>query len=119
MAAFPTYARLLFNVYMHDRAPAVWRTDTELGVPKQAKRYSRVLIGRRVTCMLDKKSDYDAFIAWFNTTIHRGASWFEWVDPYDRVTKQARIRGGELKESAVRSTLDVWSVEFVLETWSS
>lgn len=119
MAAFPAYAKIIFDGFMQDPQPAVSRTDMEDGPPKQFKRRSRVMVERPVTVFLNSKTDFDNFHTWFKTDINRGASWFDWVDPYDSATKQARIKGGKISEKPRRKALDLWAVAMIIETWDS
>lgn len=119
MATFPTAAKLLHDPYRVSREPAVQRTDMESGPPKQAKLRSRVMVTREVRYALDSIADYNAFIAWFNTDIARGAAWFDWPDPIDDSVKQARIVGGVIEEEQPNKTLDVWLLKFRIETWDA
>lgn len=116
----PSYVHILGAGFSHARQPAVLRTDMESGPPKQSKVLSRVLVTRNVRLMLKTKSDYAAFIAWFNGDINRGAEWFDWVDPVDGVTKLARFVGGVLGgETPMRPQLDFWEITAQLETWDA
>ena len=120
MAAFPAYAKLVFNGFQRERDTAVVRTPMDGGLPKQAKVRSRVMVTRPVIYQFDSLADYNSFITWFTTTINRGVSWFDWTDPVDSTVKQARIVGGKLDyERPRRKNLDRWEVGFKIETWDS
>src|SRR5690348_11379615 len=83
MAAFPVAPMLLFPGPRRQRAPGVVRTQMESGPPKQLKTQSRVMIDREVVYLLKTLADYNAFITFFETTINRGADWFNWTDPVE------------------------------------
>jgi len=119
MATFPTTAKLLHSPYRVRREPAVLRTDMESGPPKQAMLRSRVMVAREVRYAFGSLADYQAFIAWFNNDIARGAAWFDWPDPIDDSVKQARIVGGVIDEEEPNRTLDVWVLKFSIETWDA
>ncbi len=119
MAAFPATAHIIFDGYAQTPQPAVSRTDMEDGPPKQFRRRSRVMVERPVTVYLNSKADFDDFNEWFRDDINRGAAWFDWVDPYDSVTKQARIKGGRIDAKPRRKAMDLWAVAMVIETWDS
>jgi hypothetical protein len=119
MAAFPSYAKLVFENVSRDRESAVNRTAMESGPPKQLKVKSRVMVERPVVYFLDTLSDYNNFITFFQTTINFGADWFDWTDPVDSVVKLARIKNGKINEVPRRKIFDRWRVAFVIETWSN
>lgn len=119
MAAFPAYAKIAYDGFTQTPQVAVSRTDMEDGPPKQFKRRSRVMVERPLQVYLNSKTDYDNFYTWFKTDINRGASWFDWVDPYDGATKQGRIKGGRIDPKPRRKQLDLWVVAMIVETWDS
>lgn len=120
MATFPTYVFLLKDGFGQKRASAVQRTSFEDGFAKQRKRWSRVLVERSVTYGTHTKADYQSFIAWFNTSINRGADWFDWTDPVDGVVKTARIKGGVIdSETPFDPMLTKWDIKFTLEVWDA
>ena len=115
MPTFPSYATLI-DGYSEQRESALLRTEMESGPPKQAKIKSRVMITRAVTILLETRSDYLAFIAWFSNDIDEGAAWFDWTDPVSDTVKQARFVGEGL-EAAGANALSSWSITAKLETW--
>lgn len=119
MATFPAYPVLLFDPTRRRREAGVVRTPKEGGLPKQRKRFSRVMIARPVTYLLKSASDYASFMTWYETTIGR-TGWFDWTDPADGVVKQARIQGGAIEdEEPQRKSHDRWKVKFTIETWNT
>ena len=116
MPAWPAYAHLLLAGYGESRAPSLLRTEMEDGPPKQARIKSRVMVTRPVTILLQSRSDYLAFIAWFSETIHEGADWFDWTDPVSGTVKSARFVSDVLQATPAGG-LSVWSVTAKLETW--
>ncbi len=117
--SFPAYARLVRKDFGHDRPSALQRTPTDLGLAKQTKVRSRVLVARAMNIELASLADYNSFIAWFQTDIDYGATWFDWTDPVDGATKSARIVDGTLKDVQIGGALANWIVGFTLETWSA
>jgi len=120
MAAFPSYMILLRDGFSIKRNSAVQRTEMEDGFAKQRKRWSRVLVSRSVSYGTRTKADYESFITWFNSTINRGADWFDWTDPVTATVKQARIKGGVIEDEAPEDPmLTWWTVKFTLEVWDA
>ncbi len=117
--SFPAYARIIRKDFGHERPSALLRTPTEGGMAKQTKVRSRVLVARPFNVELASLADYNSFIAWYQTDINYGATWFDWTDPVDNTVKSARIVGGTLKDVAVGGALANWIVGFNIETWSS
>lgn len=117
MATFPAYALPLFEGFTERPDPAVLRTEMEAGPPKQALLVSRVMVARPMRFLITSKSNYQAFKTWFADTIHRGADWFDWVDPLDGQTKSARIQGGTYDPQPQRKDLERWIVSLTIETW--
>jgi hypothetical protein len=119
VAAFPAYAVPLFDGFGQERESAVARTSFEDGMVKQLRTTSRVLLQRSITYGFRSKSDFQAFIAWFQNDIDHGAQWFDWTDPVDNEVKLARIARALEREEPATPTLDFWRVRMVIETWSS
>lgn len=117
MAAFPNYVVLLNKGYEVSRASALKRTQFDDGFSKQYKRFSRVLVERPVVYGAKSKADYTSFITWFNTTINRGADWFDWTDPKSGTVVTARIKDGKIQEIPIDPMLEKWDLKFTIETW--
>ena len=116
MAAFPSYAKILYDGYAEQRQSALIRTEMEDGPPKQAKIRSRVMVTRPITVLLQSKADYLSFITWFSETIHEGADWFDFTDPVSQTVKQARLVGDGI-EGRPKSGMLAWTISTSLETW--
>ena len=117
MPAFPAAPLLLFHGFEEAPPPAVRRAEMDDRFVKQAKTTSKVLLKRPVQYLIRSKADKDAFLVFFNTTINRGADWFDWTDPYDAAVKTARIAGGRISLKPRRKALDRWILGFDIETW--
>lgn len=117
MAAFPAAPVLLYDGFEEQPPPAVRRTEMEDLFGKQLKTASKVLVKRPVQYLIKSKADKDAFVVFFNTTINRGADWFDWTDPYDAAVKTARIVGGRISLKPRRKALDRWLLGCEIETW--
>lgn len=118
MATFPAAPVLLFEGFTQKPPSAVRRTEMDDLFVKQLKRASTVLVKRPVKYLVNSKSDLDAFLTWFNTTINRGADWFDWTDPYDSAVKSARIVNGDIELEPRRKALDRWILSFELEIYA-
>jgi hypothetical protein len=119
MPAFPAYAVLLFDGFKEEPVSAVKRTEMESGPVKQLKTVSRVLVPRPARYLLKSKSDYNAWVTWFRSTINWGNDWFDWTDPHDAAIKTARIVGAKYAAKPTRKDLERWILEFRIETWSA
>ncbi len=120
MATFPAYAQLEVSGYHEKPESALLRTKMEGGPPKQARIKTRVTVARTVTALLESKTDYLNFKAWFRDTINHGADWFQWTDPVDEATKDTRIKAGSFEGGAPVPGCGIdglWEVKFTLETW--
>lgn len=121
MAAFPSYANILRAGFSQQRESALQRTEMESGPPKQTKVRSRVMVRRQMLVQFVTVADYQSFLTWFQTDVAYGADWFDWTDPVDGVTKQARIVAGLESEAPEPAGGGVaqWRVALTLETWSA
>lgn len=99
MATFPNYACILREGYTESSDYGVLRTDMDGGIAKQRSRWSKPIVMRQVTIHVDNKTDKASFDAWMKTDLNGGAGWFDYTDPVDGVTKQARIKGGLIQWS--------------------
>ncbi len=116
---WPSAAKMKFDGFAVKREPTVMRTQTE-GLAKQTRVKSRALVTRAIVAYFASASDYQAFLTWFNTDLSAGASWFDWTDPADGVTKTARIVGGDLaSETPRRKLFDRWEISMMIETWGT
>lgn len=119
MAAFPSYAQVVLDGYAVEQASALKRTEMDAGPAKQRLDRSRQMVEHTVTVRLRSRADYNAFMAWFRDTIHRGADWFDWVDPETLSTVQGRIQNGQISRKPMNSALSIWMVSFTLENWDA
>ena len=116
MATWPSYARILRDGYAENPESALLRTDMESGPAKQVMIKSKVLVQRPITVLISSASDYSSWLTWFQTTIHRGADWFDWTDPRTASIKSARIVGGSYTAEHA-AALAAWKLAMTLETW--
>lgn len=93
--AFPTYGKLLLSNHSGDPESAILRSDFETGPAKQSKIKSRVPV-RRTLVLQFTAAELASFEAWFRgAECNYGAGWFDWSDPRDDQTIQARIFEGK------------------------
>lgn len=116
MASWPSYARILRDGYAENPETAVQRSDMETGPAKQVMLKSKVLVQRPVTVLISSAANYSSWLTWFQSTISRGADWFDWTDPRTVTTKQARIVGGTYTAEHA-ALLSAWKLRMTLETW--
>lgn len=112
----PAYVEILLDGFMEQRASALLRTEMEEGPPKQARIRSRVLVTRPATLRVRSRADYLNLVAWFSTTLHEGADWFDFADPVTQTVKQARFVGGGF-DATPQSGLATWLIKTQIETW--
>lgn len=118
MASFPAIGKVLLPGDGERPDSALLRTEMEDGPAKQARVRSRVSVKRNKALRLSV-AEFNTFKTFFNTTIARGADWFDWVDPLTGTSKQARIVNGDYTADTVSAgegaPVEV-VVSFVLET---
>jgi len=113
MATFPTYACVQLEGYQEKANYSVLRTEMDNGIPKQRPRRSLPMVTREVRVKVANKTEKASFDAWVRNDLDGGTTWFDYTDPLDNVTKQARIVSGEVTWS---SPGVVWFAEMKLET---
>jgi hypothetical protein len=91
------------------------RTDMETGPAKTRPRQSLTTIERPVTYLFTAV-EKAAFKTWFKTTAKYGSLWFNWVDPDDGVTKDARIVDGAPDFKGLNVKLSHWYCTLNIET---
>ena len=116
MATFPSYAELSLEGFSEEPTSAVMRTETEDGFSKQAQRFSRSMVKRKISYLLIGKQKLEQFKTWVKNDIHHGADWFDWIDPVSGVSKQARIESGKVSYAPIENLFN-WRASFTLETW--
>jgi hypothetical protein len=119
MASLPAYVKVVMDGYTQSPESVVSRTEMESGPPKQLLARSRPMIPRNVVFLIRSKEDYVAFLAWFRDEINYGVDWFDYTDPFDGVTKEARIVAGKIEPSLQKSNFAMWKVGCVLESWGT
>ena len=115
MIAFPNFGKLLASGYQETVRPNIYRTNMEGGTAKQAQRYSITFIERHVAYRFTAR-EYANFKMWFYETVKHGARWFNWLDPVDNKTKEARMVEGKWQANPIDAAHRLWTVSFILET---
>lgn len=113
MATFPVYACVLLEGYKEKANYSVLRSEMDNGVPKQRPRRSLPMVTREVRVKLADKTAKAQFDTWVRTDLDGGTGWFDYIDPLDGATKQARIVSGDVSWS---SPGVVWFADMKLET---
>lgn len=113
MAVWPTYARLIVAGYGEEADFGVLRTEMDNGISKQRARFSKPIVTRDVQILVLSAMDKAAFDAWLRDDLAGGARWFDFTDPLDGTTKQARLVGGKIKWSTPGA---VWIASGQIET---
>lgn len=118
MPALPSYVKILRGGFSEEPESALLRTDMETGPPKQALVKSRIMVSRPVELRIETLANYLAFKVWFRDTIHRGADWFDMIDPLDGTTRSTRFQGGKYT-AAPASGKRLWTIKTTFETWDA
>ncbi|CAB5512056.1 hypothetical protein [Achromobacter anxifer] len=100
MATFPNYAKILLTGFSEEPDYGVLRTDMDGGIAKQRPRWTMPIVTRDATIHVDGVAQKNAFDLWMRTDLNGGVGWFDWVDPLDGVTKQARFVSGKISWSS-------------------
>ena len=118
MAAINFYSggKLMTRELSETATSNILRTEMEGGYQKQAKKFSKSILTRNVVYLFTS-AEYSAFKTWFYTTAANGSLFFNWTDPVDSVTKDARIVEGVYESRPVSPTLAHWYVSFKIETY--
>lgn len=118
LPTFPAYMKPLRDGYKVQRSGNVLRTEMEGPIPKERPVNSKAIRRVSITFAVDSKADYNAFIAWLDTSpMARGVGWFTWTDPYDAVAKRAKIVKGidGITETPLNTALTMWNLSMTLE----
>jgi hypothetical protein len=114
---WPAYGKLLAPLKEQPQKAAE-RTSMERGPAKQRRMVSLQPIHRTVKYQYTA-AEFASWLTWYRTTINYGVDFFDWDDPRDGVTKQARIVGGAYSSESTTISPGAplgWIVELTLET---
>jgi len=114
---WPNYGVLLAPLEEQPRS-VILRTSMESGPAKQRRRVSLQSIDRPLKYQYTA-AEYALWLVWYRTTINYGNDWFDWPDPRDGATKQARIISGDYQAKShvkSRGAPVGWIVSLTLET---
>jgi len=118
MAAFPSYADILYSGYSKKRESSLLRSEMDSGPPKQARVKSNVMEVHSVKIYLASNAYFQSFEQWYRDDISDGASWFDFTDPVTRTTIQARFRDGGYTATPMTPDMENWEITAQIETWS-
>lgn len=113
MAAFPSYACILLAEYTEETNYGVLRTEMDGGIARQRARWTKPIRTRQCQIKVSNVTDKKSFDSWMLNDLNGGVAWFDYTDPLDGVTKQARIVGGKVSWT---SPGVVWFGQIELET---
>lgn len=114
MATFPSYVSIRLVGYTETPRSPVIRSVMEVGPPKQTRREYDSVVGRRVVGIIRATSDYQSWRKWVRSGISNGAGWFDWVDPIDDTTKEARLLNGDWSARTV--SFDFYEIDMTIES---
>lgn len=112
MATLPSYVCILLDGYTEAPDYGVLRSDME-GLAKQRPRWSKSITTRDCQLLVESNADKILFDTWVRTDLNYGAGWFDYADPLDGQTKQARIVGGRYEWT---SPGRIWVAQCQIET---
>jgi hypothetical protein len=113
MATLPNYACVLLEGYEESPDFGVLRSDMDNSVAKQRPRRSLPIVTRSVKIKVENKNEKALFDEWFKDDLNGGSGFFNYVDPLDGQTKQARFVSGVIRWT---SPGVIWIAEAELET---
>lgn len=120
MASLPSNVKFGWRDMRESRDPVVERTQMERGVPKQRRVTSDVRREIEVTLHFDSKAILASFETWFDSTIHSGQDFFDFVNPRTGAAQQGRFVGGELGPvTFLNPTLEKSSRSAKIEYWTA
>ena len=117
MAVLPDYVEISFDGYQETKEPGVLRSDFEDGPPRQARFKSRTMRTRSVNLFFAKRSDYLAFVQWFDKDLRQGALFFDMTDPVTNKQISARFVGGTYTAKPMGANLEQWMIKTEIESW--
>lgn len=94
----------------------VLRTEMTAGPAKQAKRLAKNRTIYNVNYFYTA-AELIAFRSWFNNTASSGAAFFNWDDPTDDVTKDARIVNGSFQAAPANGLMKHYNVSMQIEVY--
>ncbi|ANN66474.1 hypothetical protein [Bordetella bronchialis] len=90
---FPSYARIITDGFTEKRDFGVIRSEMD-GLAKQRPRWSKPIVTRAVSILVQSREDKAAFDAFVSDDLGGGSAWFTFKDPVDGVSKQGRFVAG-------------------------
>ena len=114
MPIFPTYAKLIVEGYGEEADHGVLRTEMDGGIAKQRARWSKPIVTRDATIIVQSDADKEAFDAWIDDDLKGGARWFNFKVPRSSRIVQARIVGGKCSWGEPFGT--AWKASCQIET---
>jgi hypothetical protein len=113
VADFPSYAKVLLEGFSEKADYGGLRSEMDSGIAKQRPRFTTPIRKRSATLLVNSAVDRTLFESWMRSEINYGFGWFNWRDPVDGKTKQARFVNGDLNWS---SPGIVWKASCEIET---
>lgn len=113
---FPTYLSFQSAGYNAEPVGNVYRSTMENGRIKQSRRSQKQRIVRNVT-YLATAAQYETFKTWFRNDAAFGAKYFNWNDPEDEVTKDARIVDGLYNAVPLNTRMHYYYINVQIETY--
>jgi hypothetical protein len=113
---FPNYGRLMTGQFIETSPTNLLRTTFESGAEKQVRRTNIKKTVRDVTYLFTA-AEFATFKTWFDVTAVAGSQYFNWVDPVDNVTKDARIVNGAYTATPLTKHFTAFYVTFQVESY--
>lgn len=113
MPTLPSNVTVLVEGYEETPDFNVLRSEMDSSFAKQRPRRSLPIVARSVTLKVGTNAEKIAFEQFFRDDINGGTAFFDYVDPVDNLTKQARFVGGQIRWS---TTGNLWTLAAEIET---
>lgn len=113
MATLPSNVIVLIDGYEEQPDYNVLRSPMDNAIAKQRPRRTLPIVTRDVRLYVGTRAKKAEFEQWYKDDIYGGSGFFDYTDPIDNVTKQARFVDGAIRWS---SPGNQWFINAQIET---
>lgn len=113
---FPSYLEFQSSGYSIEPTSNVHRSTMEDGKIKQARRNQKQRVIRSVQ-YLATAAEFESFKTWYKNDSFFGAKYFNWTDPVEDTTKDARMVDGLYQATPLNTRMHYYYITLKLETY--